>query len=158
KSPMARRALRSRGTSTRWWSHRIDPRARVMKSFASPSFFRLFDLLLGATDPGLKRSRWTFDGVEFERERPSVMGPKHGLALEIFTMTRAGGRGWTLMVTKEYWWAGEEGKALKTLRWARPTSGRRADILSWLQAQEAGLERSSMTSDQARASVAPDIT
>ena len=116
-----------------------------MKSFARPSFFRLFDLLLATTNPGLKRSRWTFGGVEFERERHSVMGPKHGLAIEIFTLTHTGRRGWTLMVTKEYWWAGEERKALKNLRWARPTGGQRADILSWLQAQEAVLERSSST-------------
>ena len=89
--------------------------ARVMKSFAHPSFFRLFDLLLSLTNPGLKRSHWTHDGVDFERERHSVMGPKHGLAIEIFTLRHAGRRGWSLMVTKEYWWAGEESKALKNL-------------------------------------------
>jgi hypothetical protein len=114
-----------------------------MKSFARPSFFRLFDLLLATSNPGLKLSRWTYDGVEFERERHSAMGPRHGLAIEIFTLTRAGRRGWTLMVTKEYWWAGEESKALKNLRWARPTSGHRADIFSWLRTQEAALDRSS---------------
>jgi hypothetical protein len=42
-----------------------------------------------------------------------------------------------LMVIKEYWWAGEESKALKNLRWARPISGQRADVLSWLRTQEA---------------------
>lgn len=111
--------------------------AHVMKSFARPSFFRLFDLLLSLTNPGLKRSHWTHDGVDFERERHSVMGPKHGLAIEIFTLRHPGRRGWSLMVTKEYWWAGEESKALKNLRWARPVSGQRADILSWLRVQEA---------------------
>jgi hypothetical protein len=116
-----------------------------MKSFARPSFFRLFDLLLATSNPGLKLSRWTYDGVEFERERHSVMGPKHGLAIEIFTLTRAGRRGWTLMVTKEYWWVGEESKALKSLRWARPTSGQRPDIMSWLRTQEAALDRSLST-------------
>jgi hypothetical protein len=113
-----------------------------MRSFARPSFFRLFDLLLSTTNPGLKLSRWTFDGVEFERERHSFMGPKHGVAIEIFTLTRAGRRGWTLLVTKEYWWVGEESKALKNLRWARPTSGQRSDVLSWLRVQESALERS----------------
>jgi hypothetical protein len=47
------------------------------------------------------------------------------------------------MVTKEYWWIGEESKALKNLRWARPTSGQRGDILSWLRAQEAKIGRES---------------
>ena len=108
-----------------------------MKNFAHPSFFRLFDLLLSLTNPGLKRSHWTHDGVQFERERHSVTGPRHGLAIEIFTLTRAGRRGWSLMVIKEYWWAGEESKPLKNLRWARPISGQRGDILSWLRAQDA---------------------
>jgi hypothetical protein len=114
-----------------------------MKSFARPSFFRLFDLLLSTTNPGLKLQRWTFGGVEFERERHSFTGPKHGLTIEIYTLTRPGRRGWSLMVTKEYWWAGEDSKALKNLRWAKPLSGQRADLLAWLRAQEAALERSS---------------
>ena len=108
-----------------------------MKNFAHPSFFRLFDLLLSLTNPGLKRSHWMHDGVQFERERHSVTGPRHGLAIEIFTLTRSGRHGWSLMVIKEYWWAGEESKALKNLRWARPISGQRSDILSWLRAQDA---------------------
>jgi hypothetical protein len=114
-----------------------------MKSFTQPSFFRLFDLMLSLTNPGLKRPHWTHDGVEFERERYSVMTPKHGLAIEIFTLTRPGRRGWSLMVTKEYWWIGEESKALKNLRWARPTGGQRGDILAWLRAQEAKIGRES---------------
>jgi len=114
-----------------------------MKSFTQPSFFRLFDLMLSLTNPGLKRPHWTHDGVEFERERYSVMTPKHGLAIEIFTPTRPGRRGWSLMVTKEYWWIGEESKALKNLRWARPTGGQRGDILAWLRAQGAKIGRES---------------
>jgi hypothetical protein len=121
----------------------IRQEASVMKSLASPSFFRLFDLLVSHTNPGLKLSRWTFDGVEFERERHSFLGPKHGVAIEIFTLMRGGRRGWTLMVTKEYWWVGEESKALKNLRWARATSGQRSDIMAWLRAQEAALDRAS---------------
>jgi hypothetical protein len=116
-----------------------------VKSLARPSFFRVFDLLLSTTNPGLKLSRWTFDDVEFERERHSFTGPNHGLAIEIVTLTRGGRRGWTLMVTKEYWWSGEESKALKSLRWARPIGGQRGDVMSWLKAQEAALERSSAT-------------
>ena len=114
-----------------------------MKSFAHPPFFRLFDLLLSLTNPGLKRSHWMHDGVQFERERHSVTGPRHGLAIEIFTLTRSGRHGWSLMVIKEYWWAGEESKALKNLRWARPISGQRSDILSWLRAQDAKIGQKS---------------
>jgi hypothetical protein len=127
----------------------IGQEASVMKSLASPSFFRLFDLLVSHANPGLKSPRWTFDGVEFEREPHSFMGPKHGVAIEIFTLTRGGRRGWTLMVTKEYWWAGEENKALKNLRWARATSGQRSEIMAWLRAQAAALDRPSNPTQRA---------
>lgn len=112
-----------------------------MKSFGRPSFFRCFDLMLSMSNPGLKLSRWVVDGVEIERERHSFTGPKHGLAIEICTLTRPGRRGWTLMVTKEYWWAGEENRALKNLRWAKPVSGQRADILAWMKVQESALDK-----------------
>jgi len=107
-----------------------------VKNLAHPSFFRLFDLLLSLTNSGLKRSHWSHDGVEFERERHSVTGPRHGFVVEITTLTRPGRRGWSLMVIKEYWWAGEESKALKNLRWARPISGQRGDMLAWFRGQE----------------------
>jgi hypothetical protein len=123
-----------------------------MKNFVRPSFFRVFDLLLSTTNPGLKRSRWTFDGVEFERERHSFTGPNHGLAVDIVTLTRPGRRGWKLMVTKEYWWAGMESKPLKNLHWARPTAGQRSDILAWMRAQEATLDRAPLKSSIAEAS------
>jgi len=113
-----------------------------MKNLASPSFFRMFDLLLAATNPGIRSTRWTHDGVEFERERHSFTGPKHGLTIEIMTLTRSGRRGWSLMVTKEYWWSGADSKPLKNLRWARPIAGQRSDLLTWLREQEAALERS----------------
>lgn len=112
-----------------------------MKSFARPSFFRLFDLLVGTTNPGLKRMQWTHDGVVFQRERHSFSGASHGLTIEVFILTHAGRRGWSLMVTKEYWWAGADGKAFKNLRWARPLSGQRSDLISWLRAQESALDR-----------------
>lgn len=107
--------------------------------------FRVFDLVLSTSNPGLGRTRWTHDGVEFERERHSFTGPKHGLTIEIFTLTRGGHggrRGWSLMVTKEYWWAGPDNRAFKNLHWARPVTGQRIDMLNWMRAQEAALERS----------------
>jgi hypothetical protein len=111
-----------------------------MKSLAQPSFFRVFDLLLGTTNPGLKLSSWTRDGVEWERERHSFMGPKHGQTIEIVTLTRPGRRGWSVMIVKEYWWVGKESKAVKSVRWAKPIEGQRCDIMNWFRAQEAKLD------------------
>lgn len=113
-----------------------------MRSLARPSFFRMFDLLVSSTNPGMKLTRWTHSDVEFERERHSFSSARHGIVIEIFTLTRSGRRGWALMVTKEYWWAGPEAKPFKNLRWARPLSGERSDLFAWLRSQEAALERS----------------
>jgi hypothetical protein len=114
-----------------------------MKSLARPSFFRMFDLLVSTLNPGLKLTRWRHDGVDFERERHSFAGPRHSLTIDVFTLTRGGRRGWSLMVTKEYWWAGAEGKAFKNSRWARPLGGQRSDLFAWLRKQEAALDASS---------------
>ena len=107
-----------------------------MNSLARPSFFRLFDQLMSASNPQLNRARWTIDGVEAERERYSFVGPDHGVTIEAVTLTCGGRRGWSLLVVKEYWWAGATNKVLKSLRWARPVSGARSDLLAWLRTQE----------------------
>jgi hypothetical protein len=114
-----------------------------MKTFASASFFRTFDLLLAATNPGLKLSRWAQDGVDWERERHSFTGRAHGFAVEVVTMTRSGRQGWTLMVVKEFWWAGNQGKDIRGTRWAHLMSGRRTDALDWMREQERVQERAS---------------
>jgi hypothetical protein len=112
-----------------------------MKSFAQPSFFRVFDLLLGAANPGLKLTSWSHDGVAWERERHSFHGAAHGQSIEIVIVTRIGKRGWRLMVVKEYWWAGQEGRAIKSVKWAKAIDGQRTEILNWFRAQEALLDR-----------------
>jgi hypothetical protein len=114
-----------------------------MKNFTHPSLFRVVDLLVSLTNPGLRRSAWTHDGVDFCRERHTFNGPSHGLAIDIFRLAHSGRRGWSLMVVKEYWWSGEESNPLKSIRWARPIGGQRNDILAWLREQEPKLEAAS---------------
>jgi len=116
-----------------------------MKNFASQSFYRTFDLLLSTISPNAKGSSWTYDGVEWVRDRYSITGRAHGIIIEIFTLTRSGRNGWSVMITKENWWAGTESEAIKSSRWARPTSGRRRDILEWFREQELRLERGAQT-------------
>lgn len=112
-----------------------------MKSLARPSFFRVFDVLLGLGNPGMKLSSWTHDGIAWERERHAFSGSKHGLTIEIFTLTRSGKRGWSVMIVKEFWWVGDAAKAVKSARWAKPIDGQRNDILNWFRGQEASLGR-----------------
>jgi hypothetical protein len=127
-----------------------------MKNFAQPSFFRVFDLLVGATNPGLKLSSWTYDGVVWERERHSFTGATHGQTIEIFTLRRLGKRGWNVMIVKEYWWVGKENKPVKAVRWAKPIEGQRIDIMNWFRAQETGLDRRLIARERSTASQAED--
>ncbi|MFY9641663.1 MAG: hypothetical protein WCD20_13330 [Rhodomicrobium sp.] len=112
-----------------------------MKSFASPSFFRVFDLLLSSANPGMKLSRWTMDGVECDHVRHSFSGPMHGFVIEIFTLTHPGKRGWSLMVVKEFWYAGKDHDTGRMPHWAKLTGGDRANVLSWFRKQEASIEQ-----------------
>jgi hypothetical protein len=110
-----------------------------MKSFARPSFFRAFDLLLSTSNPGLRKSRWSVGKVGCERERYSFASARHEVVIEIFTLTFTGARSWSLMVAKEYWSSGTN--SIRNTRWAKPLHGNRVDILHWMQAQEASLMR-----------------
>jgi len=56
-----------------------------MKNFASPSFYRTFDLLLGTINPSAKVAYWTYGDVEWVRDRYSITGRTHGIIIEIFT-------------------------------------------------------------------------
>jgi hypothetical protein len=112
-----------------------------MKTFASPSLFRTFDLLLAATNPGLKLAQWRLDDVEWTRERHSFSGATHGFAVEVTTLTRSGRQAWTLLVVKEFWWMGEQSKDIRSTQWAKLLAGRRKDALDWMSEQEKRLER-----------------
>ena len=111
-----------------------------MKSVASPPFFRVFDMLVNSTNHNRTLSQWSIDGVECERDRHSFTGPKYGLTVEVFTLTRPGKRGWSLIVVKEYWWAGKEKEAMRMPHWAKLNSGERSDVLEWFRGQERALQ------------------
>ena len=55
-------------------------------------------------------------------------------------MTKPGKRGWSLIVVKEYWWAGREKDAMRMPHWAKLNSGQRSDVLEWFHFQERALE------------------
>jgi hypothetical protein len=65
-------------------------------------------------------------------------------------MTWPGRQGWTLMVVKEFWWAGNRDKELRSTRWAQLLGGRREDALAWMRKQEERFEREPEPSTAAR--------
>jgi hypothetical protein len=114
-----------------------------MKNLTSPSFMRTFDLIIGLGNPGLKATHWNHDGVGWSRHRYSVSSEGHGFVIEIVMASRPGRGGWSLMMTREHWWVGDETKAVKSVRWARPVHGRRNDIIDWFRQHELAIDRSS---------------
>jgi hypothetical protein len=112
-----------------------------MKTLSSPSFFRTFDLLVGTSNPGLKADQWTVDDVRFTREKHSFSGGTHCFVMEIFFLTRPGRHGWEFMVAKEHWWSDGHKRIIKTLRWSQRTGGEAKNLMTWLRAQEAALQR-----------------
>jgi hypothetical protein len=57
----------------------------------------------------------------------------------VTTGIRATKPSWTLLVVKEYW-HGRGGESLKTTQWAQIGTGKRADVVAWLERQARRLE------------------
>jgi hypothetical protein len=110
-----------------------------MRKIGDASFFRIVDRLLAAGTGRTPVVRWTIDGVHWQRERHSYAGASHGFSLEVTTGRRAASPSWTMVVVKEYWRAAD-GEAMKSLQWAHIETGRRADVVTWLERQERKLE------------------
>lgn len=110
-----------------------------MKSLSDAAFFRVFDALASAGNPGLKRASWDFAAVHWEKERLSLARTAYSIVQEIFTLTHQGRPKWMLLVVKDYWWDVEAGTLIRNIRWSRPMSGRRADIFAWFREQERGM-------------------
>jgi len=103
------------------------------------SFFRIVDRLLSAGTGRTPKTRWSIDGVEWQRERHSYSGATHGFTIEVTTGNRLERPGWTLRVVKEYWRDGRGGST-RDLQWAHVEDGGRAEIIEWLKRQERALE------------------
>jgi hypothetical protein len=114
-----------------------------MKTLSSASFFRVFDLLVGTSNPGLRLDAWDIGGVRVEHERHGYSGRSHCFAIEVFLLIRPGRRGWELIVAKEYWWDGGHRRSIRTSRWSQLIGGSRREVLAWWREQEHALERRS---------------
>lgn len=108
-----------------------------MKSLSDAAFFRVFDALADVGNPGLKLKSWSFAGAEWRRDRYSISGAAYSFVVEVFTIRHASRPPWTLIAAKEHWWGADQDGAVRSARWARPTSGRRVDILAWFRKQQA---------------------
>ena len=111
-----------------------------MKALTDASFFRAFDRMAAAGNPGFKLNQWSFAGAVWQRERHSFSGVGHSFTVEALTVKQTARPAWTLLVAKENWWAAAHGEALKNVQWARPVAGRGADIVAWFRERERSLD------------------
>lgn len=112
-----------------------------MKTLSDAAFFRVFDALAGAGNPGLKLKSWELAGANWRRDRYSIAGADYSFVIEIFTIRHDARPRWTLLVAREHWWGESRNDALRDVRWSRPTAGRRADIVAWFRKHERAAEQ-----------------
>ncbi len=111
-----------------------------MKSLADKSFFNLFDRLVSRGNPAIENVQWRHARADWHRERHSYAGRAYGFTVET-TIVDGGTPQWTLLVVREYWWAGSKNKDVKSTRWAKVTSGEQRDVLAWMRQQQRTMER-----------------
>ena len=119
-----------------------------MRTFASPSFFRLIYVLLGEAHSDLRRTKWEHRGVNWIRERHIFNGSASGFVIDQYLLTKSSPNGWTLLVVKEMFWDGSD-KSIRSTQWAKPLSGSRSKMLDWLRAEERRISGQSLLSQAA---------
>ncbi|MBS0520353.1 MAG: hypothetical protein JSR90_16790 [Proteobacteria bacterium] len=108
-----------------------------MRGVNDRGFLNLWQIVHRATCPAPTSTRWQCDGVDWHKDRHSFSGSDYALTLEVHRLQHRGGAGpaWNLMVTLEHWW-GANGVALKTVSWARMTTGDAKAAIAWLKQRE----------------------
>jgi len=112
-----------------------------VQSLNSRSFFARWQALHAASNPGLLKDRWQFDGVIWTKERHNFWGERYSFQLEVHRLEQAAGTGkpgWTLLVVIERWWGPDRDKSIRESHWCRALKGKAERILAWMKKAEAG--------------------
>jgi hypothetical protein len=112
-----------------------------MKTLAGHALFRLFDRVIRPANYLDGAPTWSKDGVDWSHVRHSFRGVNYGFSVDVFTGTRPGKKGWTVMLVREGWWTGPRPDPIRTPQWANLIAGNRADALAWFQSQEIPMTR-----------------
>jgi hypothetical protein len=111
-----------------------------LKSFSDTSFFLLFEEILRKDRPKDSPGRWSAVGVSWLYSRHTFEAKDYGFTMEIFEGTHSTRNGWSLLVTKEHWWAGRHGDNIRSTHWAKPLHGNRAAIMAWFKERQREIE------------------
>ena len=114
-----------------------------MRTFADPSFYRVFDTLISnaGTTPGTFKTQWSDHGVDFDRSRHSCTADGYSFTVEICQLEKTGTRPWALIAVKEYWHLERAAGLPRQVRWAKLITGRRTDALDWFKQRGAEIEQ-----------------
>lgn len=107
-----------------------------MRTFADPSFFRLFHALLDDSCPDRQQTQWSHRGIAWMHQRHSFTGVVCGFGIHQYMMAKTGSHGWSLLVVKEHWWTVRGETSLRATEWAKPLTGKRSHIMDWLRSEE----------------------
>lgn len=108
-----------------------------MRTIGDPAFFRIFDMMVSAANPVASRKKptWNHDGTLWTFDRHTYQGPSHGFSTMVTIVEAQGRTSWRLLAVREYWW-GDDGEAIRELRWAKLLTGDRRQVLAWFKRQE----------------------
>lgn len=109
-----------------------------MRRLGDVAFFRLFDRLIGSSNPDQKLERFVVDGVTWMRERHNFGGNAYRFSLEVFIVSCPSPRGWTMTAIKEYWWKPDH-RLARSSQWIVMAAGSKADATAWFRRQEGRL-------------------
>lgn len=107
-----------------------------MRSFGDPSFFRVFDTLLGESNSNPRTRQWTSHGIDWVRERHSFTGAYCSFGIDVFRLTKPTSPKWSFVVVKEHWWGTAQDQTLRSTHWAKPISGNKAEIMKWMKLEQ----------------------
>ena len=111
-----------------------------MSNLNSAAFFRLWEEVHAASNPGRRLDRWETAGVTWTRDRHSYYGASHAMQLEVHRMSFAGtgGMGWEVLVVTERWWEPTSQKVIRNTSWSRLLRGQARSVFAWLKRQSDG--------------------
>jgi len=107
-----------------------------VKGFSDNRFFNLLARLQVASNPHPTIDRWSFDGVDWRRERQSHWGQDYAYQVEAQTLTHTGRPAWSLLVIGETWWGPDRKLALRQTHWGRLVSSSKTAALAWFNRHE----------------------
>jgi hypothetical protein len=101
-----------------------------LKGFSTPTFHSSFDRLQRAGETAAGQRAWTAHGLAWTRERHAFYGVDHSFTTEVVRVSASGAKGWSLMVVREGWWAGDGTDPIKTRQWSHFVKGDRQRALA----------------------------